>query len=205
MPSVKPLRQKLLCHGDHGTVYIMQSTCSLYQSISFTLTHTLTDKSCPVDSWSDATNSYFESSGMSPFCILRQILWGQVWRATSGLEVQFFYIPAKLFLFVYLWLPIWVIVHIGMYVCMLVLAPAWVAWSLGRSPVFLRPLADAAFLKTAGQGVAEHLDEAEAQCGCHWETSMGSLHYPEQDLLHPSVFLRVFGSILSSVQSLCTW
>lgn len=94
--------------------------------------------------------------------------------------------------------------HFHMYVCMLVLAPAWVAWSLGRSPVFLRPLADVAFLKTAGQGVAEHLDEAEAQCGCHWETSMGSLHYPEQDLLHPSVFLRVFGSILSSVQSLCT-
>ena len=47
---------------------------------------------------------------------------------------------------------------------MLVLAPAWVAWCLGRSPVFLRPLTDVAFLKTAGRGVAEHLDEAEAQC-----------------------------------------
>ena len=29
--------------------------------------------------------------------------------------------------------------HRDMYVCMLVLAPAWVAWCLGRSPVFLSP------------------------------------------------------------------
>ena len=53
--------------------------------------------------------------------------------------------------------------HLHMDVFMLVLASAWVGWwSLGRSPVFLRPLADVAFLKTAGRGVAEHLDEAQA-------------------------------------------
>ena len=54
--------------------------------------------------------------------------------------------------------------YLHMDVFMLILASAWVGcWSLGRSPVFLRPLPDVAFLKTAGRGVAEHLDEAEAQ------------------------------------------
>ena len=53
--------------------------------------------------------------------------------------------------------------HLNMDVFRLVLASAWVGcWSLGRSPVFLRPLPDVAFLKTAGRGVAEHLDEAQA-------------------------------------------
>ena len=48
MSRVKPVHQKLLCQGDHGTVYIMQSAGSLYRTISVTLTHPLTDKTCPL-------------------------------------------------------------------------------------------------------------------------------------------------------------
>ena len=42
--------------------------------------------------------------------------------------------------------------------------PGWPGALVGVQ-FFSRPLADVAFLKTAGRGVAEHLDEeAEAQC-----------------------------------------
>ena len=95
-----------------------------------------------------------------------------------------------------------------MYVCMLVLASAWVAWCLGRSPVFLRPSGRRGHFSKlrdkAWPSISMRLKRIAAATGRPAWARYTTLDKIYSRLQSFGGILGSSGSILSSAQSQCT-